>query len=100
MDLAQPAEALARRVRAYHPWPGTNLLWRREPLKIIRARALRLANGDAGPIGRVVRAGSGAAVICGDGGLQLLEVQPPGKRPMAIEAFLNGSPDFLNAVLE
>ncbi|MCX6027468.1 MAG: methionyl-tRNA formyltransferase [Chloroflexi bacterium] len=100
MDLAQPAEALARRVRAYHPWPGTNLLWRREPLKIIRARALRLANGDAGPIGRVVRAGSGAAVICGDGELQLLEVQPPGKRPMAIEAFLNGSPDFLNAVLE
>jgi len=100
MDLAQPAEALAQRVRAYHPWPGTHLLWGRVPLKITRARALRQANGVAGPVGRVVRKGTGAAVICGEGGLQLLEVQPPGKKPMTIEAFLNGSPDFLDAVLE
>lgn len=100
IDLTQPAEALARRVRAYYPWPGTHLLWRRVPLKIIRARALGQAHGVAGPVGRVVREGTGAAVICGEGGLQLLEIQPPGKRSMTIEAFLNGSPDFLNAVLE
>ncbi len=100
MDLAQPAEALAQRVRAYYPWPGTHLLWGRVPLKIIRARALRLANGVEGPVGRVVRRETGAAVICGVGELQLLEVQPPGKKPMTIEAFLNGSPDLLDAVLD
>ena len=100
MDLAQPAEALARRVRAYHPWPGTHLLWRGVPLKILRARAMPRANGAAGPLGRVVREGTGVAVICGEGKLQLLEIQPPGKRSMTVEAFLNGSPEFLKAVLE
>ncbi|HLC35392.1 MAG TPA: methionyl-tRNA formyltransferase [Anaerolineales bacterium] len=100
MDLAQPAEALAQRVRAYYPWPGTHILWERVPLKITRARALRQVNGAAGPVGRVVRKGTGAAVTCGVGELLLLEVQPPGKKPMAMEAFLNGSPDFLDAVLD
>lgn len=100
MDLTHPAEALAQRVRAYYPWPGTHILWGRVPLKVIRARALRYANSAVGPVGRVVRQGTGAAVVCGAGELQLLEVQPPGKKPMTIEAFLNGSPDFLDAVLD
>jgi methionyl-tRNA formyltransferase len=100
LDLALSAETLALRVRAYYPWPGTHLVWKGTPLKVIRARAVRRTNGAARPVGQVVREGSGAAVVCGEGGLQLLEVQLPGKRPASIGAFLNGSPDFLNAVLE
>ncbi len=100
LDLASSAQVLARRVRAYCPWPGTHLVWRGAPLKVMRASAVPHASGAVRRIGRVVRAGSGVVVVCGEGALQLLEVQLPGKRPTGIEAFLNGYPDFLEAVLE
>ncbi len=33
---------------------------------------------------------AGCCLDCVEGTLELLEVQPPGKRPMAAEAFLRG----------
>jgi methionyl-tRNA formyltransferase len=32
LDWTMPAEALARRVRGFHPWPGTFTTWRGQPL--------------------------------------------------------------------
>ncbi|MGB7537502.1 MAG: methionyl-tRNA formyltransferase, partial [Anaerolineales bacterium] len=35
LDFHQSSEHLSRKVRAYHPWPGTFVLWKRQPLKVI-----------------------------------------------------------------
>ncbi|GAB4578326.1 MAG: methionyl-tRNA formyltransferase [Anaerolineales bacterium] len=90
LDLAQPAETLARKVRAYNPWPGAYLEWTGGGLKIHRAHA---EQGTV-PIGHLTRAGKLPAVGTASGLLVLDEVQPPGKKPMAGQVFLNGARDW------
>ncbi|MEM9115567.1 MAG: methionyl-tRNA formyltransferase [Myxococcota bacterium] len=85
LDLSAPAEALARRIRAFDPWPGTVLAAPTGSLKVWAAQAHPLP-GPAQP-GELL----GPAFIgCGEGALELLEVQPPGKRRMSIGDFLRG----------
>ncbi len=86
LDPAQPAEALARKVRAFHPWPGSYLPWRGGALKVLRAHA---RSGRAAPGQRLEQGGLPA--LGAAGGLLLLEeVQPPGKKPMSGADFLRG----------
>jgi len=88
LDWTMPAEALARRVRGFHPWPGTFTTWRGQPLKILRARAE--AGGGLAP-GELEADRDGLLVGCGQGTrLRLLEVQPESRRPMTAAAFAAG----------
>ena len=88
IDWAMPAEALARRVRGFHPWPGAFTTWRGQPLKILRARAE--AGSPLAP-GELAVDRDGLAVGAGDGTrLRLLEVQPESRRAMSGAAFAAG----------
>jgi methionyl-tRNA formyltransferase len=91
LDLSQPAEALARRVRAFQPWPGAFLPWEGMPLKILRASAVDTQ--DAKPGQRLIHSGN-PAIQTGLGTLVLEEVQPAGKKPMPGRAFLQGARDW------
>jgi methionyl-tRNA formyltransferase len=82
IDWTRPAREIAFRVRGFQPWPGCYTVWRGKRLAIWRARAVA-GPGMAGEI-------RGSRVACGDGLLELIEVQPEGKKRMAAEAFLNG----------
>jgi methionyl-tRNA formyltransferase len=88
LDFSQPAEDLARRVRAFNPWPGTFFLWQGERLKVHRAHAAEAPNP---PPGDTVIHDDLPAVGTGDGLLVLEEVQPAGKKSMAGEVFLHGA---------
>ncbi len=83
IDWAQSAEEIARRVRAFTPWPGTWSILDGKRLKILSAR---VAAGSGGA-GTLLDDG---VVACGAGALQLAEVQPEGKKPMDIAAAING----------
>jgi methionyl-tRNA formyltransferase len=96
LDWGQPAEALARRVRAFSPWPGAFTLWQGQPLKILRARA---APGRSAAPGLVVESGEGIAVGTSAGVLVLEEVQPAGRRPMLAGAFARGARGFVGSDL-
>lgn len=100
LDWSLPAEELARRVRAFDPWPSTFSYWQGKQLRVLEALASDDALGD--PPGRVVRlSGSGeAAVSTGRGALVLRRVQMEGRKSMAIDDFLRGQPAFIGAVLE
>jgi methionyl-tRNA formyltransferase len=84
LDPSLDAPALERRVRALHPHVGTFI---EEPrLGVRRARAVR----DSVPAGAV--SGDGDRLLFGtaDGALELVEVVPPGSRPMDAAAYLRG----------
>jgi methionyl-tRNA formyltransferase len=92
LDFTRPAAELACRVRGFTPWPGTSTSIGGRVLKVHRALALAAAPGD-GPPGTARVVGGSLRVACGGAtALELLEVQPEGKKRMAARDFVNGLP--------
>lgn len=90
LDPNESAEMLARKVRAFNPWPGAFILWKTTPLKIHRAHAA----AGKGKVGEhLVHVGL-PTLATSKGLLVLDEVQPAGKRPMSGEEFLRGARDW------
>ncbi|MDP3584079.1 MAG: methionyl-tRNA formyltransferase [Thiobacillus sp.] len=89
LDWSQPAEVLARAVRAYNPAPGAWTLLDGAPLKIWAAGAV----AGTGQPGTLLRADAEQLVVaCGSAALALHEVQPAGSKRMPAAAFLAGRP--------
>ena len=95
LDFNLPAEVLARKVRAFHPWPGTFTVLPQGRLKIIQASSL-LPEGmnELVPPGEPTTYNDLPAIGTGYGILVLEEVQPAGKKPMPGKAFLAGARDW------
>lgn len=88
LDWSKSAVELERAVRAFNPWPLARLLDPKgREVSVLEARVL----DASGPAGSVLEAGPGFVVACGAGALELLSVQPAGKRPMAGAEFLRGA---------
>lgn len=92
VDWTQPAQTIARRVRAFQPWPGSTTHLGGRALKLWRARVHEGAAVEAAP-GTVTAADrDGIVVACGQGTwLRLLEVQPESGRRMPAASFAAGS---------
>jgi len=88
LDFTRPAEELARRVRAFNPWPGAFFEWEGGLLKVRRARVSAEKSPGAGS--RLIVEGR-PAIGSSKGILILEEVQPAGKNPMPGKAFLAGA---------
>lgn len=87
LDWRRPAAELERKVRAFHPWPGTSFEANSERIKVLEA-SLTLAGGAPGTVS-LARDGF-PVVTCGVGGLKLLKLQRPGKSAQPADAFLRG----------
>jgi methionyl-tRNA formyltransferase len=84
---AEDAGALARRVRAFDPWPGTFVRDAKgQPLKITAAAPVE-GRGAPGTI----LALDPLTVAAASGALRIDELQPAGKKRMPAAAFLNGA---------
>jgi methionyl-tRNA formyltransferase len=91
LDCTQPAELLARRVRAFNPVPGASirLAGLPDPVKVWRAQALDIAV-TAEP-GSVLRAdANGIDIATGAGVLRLLELQKAGGKRQPVDVFMRG----------
>lgn len=88
IDWSAPAELLARRVRAFNPWPVAQAQLGDDTLRIWDATPLA---GDAGRApGEVIQAtADGILVACGEGMLLLRRLQRPGGKPLTAQEFLN-----------
>lgn len=90
LDLTQSAVVLERRIRAYHPHPGSWLKVGESRYHVMKVQvlpdSLPLSPGETKVERRRLFLGTGA------GTLEVLELQPPGKKAMASAAFLNGHP--------
>lgn len=91
LEWAQGAESLARQIRGMFPWPGCRVRVIEEAsgretsrVTLVRTRAMERGGGTPGGVGADHRIGTGA------GALEVVEIQPESKRPMTLEAYMNG----------
>jgi methionyl-tRNA formyltransferase len=88
LDWSQPAEVLARKVRAFNPWPMAEAVLAGERVRIHGAVALPLAH-RAAP-GSVLLAGrEGIDIACGDGALRIRVLQREGGKAITAADYLN-----------
>jgi methionyl-tRNA formyltransferase len=104
IDWAEPAELIARKVRAYDPWPRTFTLFGGRRLNVLKAVAEsgQSADGSADTHpGRVIRVDTalGILVETGNGLLALQRLQLQSRKPLDWRSFLNGVRDFVGSVL-
>jgi methionyl-tRNA formyltransferase len=92
LDFAQPAAALARKVRAFNPFPGAHGQVNGVTVKIWGAQPE--AGAVAAPPGKVLAADAqhGIVVACDEGALRLTELQKPGGKRLPAAEFLKGFP--------
>jgi len=89
IDWAQPARAIAARIRGVDPWPGAYATLRGQPIKLFRAIVTeRAAAEGAGTVVAIDR--EGVHVACTGGVVAIREVQAAGKKRMAAQAFASG----------
>jgi methionyl-tRNA formyltransferase len=89
IDWSLPAVDIARRVRAFNPWPSAYTMWDGKLLKIHRARAM--AEFAAQPPGTIVAAAQSLDVATGTGILVIDELQLEGRKRMTAADFSRGA---------
>jgi methionyl-tRNA formyltransferase len=87
LDFRRPSEELARRIRAFDPFPGAAAQVDGTPLKLWRASA----EDGSGTPGTVLAADAGGIVIaCGSGALRVIELQKSGGKRLSAADLLRG----------
>jgi methionyl-tRNA formyltransferase len=96
LDWSLSAEALARKVRAFEPWPVAEAVVAGERLRIHGAVAI--AQSHAGTPGQLLAASrQGLDIACGDGVLRLRVVQREGGKAITAADYLNARRDLAGA---
>jgi methionyl-tRNA formyltransferase len=91
VDWAQPAAVIARRIRAFNPFPGASTSWQGEAVKLWQAQVDEPVRTSGQAPGTVLAAdGNGIVVQCGQGLLRLTELQRAGGKRLAVAEFLRG----------
>lgn len=88
LDWTQPAEVLARKVRAFNPWPMAEAQLAGERVRIHGAVALPLAHAHA-PGEVLLASRDGIDVACGDGALRIRVLQREGGKAITAADYLN-----------
>ena len=87
IDWRQPAAAVHNRVRGLQPWPGAYGSFRGSTVHLWRTKAG--SGARQGPAGRV-RSLRPFIVECGDGELEIVELQLEGRKRVSASDFVNG----------
>jgi methionyl-tRNA formyltransferase len=95
IDWGSNADAIARQIRGMYPWPGCRVEVVEgdrviDTLTLVRARTGQAETSET-RVGVLVEVGDTIAVTTENGGfVELVEVQPAGKKPMLLEAYRRG----------
>jgi methionyl-tRNA formyltransferase len=89
VDFRRSAHEIYNRLRGFQPWPGAYTIYRGRNLQIHRATPVKESSALAS--GQISTASLRLVAGCGENSaLELIEVQPEGKRRMAARDFING----------
>ena len=90
IDCNREAPEILNRLRGFQPWPGAFTSFRGKNLTLHRARLAAYGLGPLVP-GEMKAAGNDLFLGCGEGtALEVLELQPEGKRRMSARDFIHG----------
>ncbi|MEE1314835.1 MAG: methionyl-tRNA formyltransferase [Faecalimonas sp.] len=91
IDWTKSAVEIERLIRGLSPWPSAYTNWNGKVLKLWEAKASAESDVKSAKPGTVVEVGKKSfAVQTGDGILEVLALQLPGKKRMETDAFLRG----------
>lgn len=88
LDWTWTARRIHDRVRGTNPWPSGQTTFRGAPLKVHRTR---LVSDRGGAPGELLDVGGSVLVGAGEGAVELVEVQAPGKKRQAARDWANGA---------
>jgi methionyl-tRNA formyltransferase len=103
IDWSRSAVEIKNLIRAVRPWPRAYTFWNRAGAPAVRvnidraaARVASAARDSHEPVatpkpGAILQTEQALLVATGDGALELLELQPAGKRSMSASEFLRGN---------
>ena len=96
LDWSWSTAEIHNRIRGLNPWPGAYTIFRQDQVKVWKSNL----NQALGVVDRIIKDGSAGQVIdltetgllvsTGDGLIELLELQPAGKKKMTGRDFFNG----------
>jgi methionyl-tRNA formyltransferase len=89
IDFTRSAAEIRNRLRGFQPWPGAYTSFRGKNLNLWEARVVEGAHADLS-LGELEVDGERLLVGCGGGVLQIVELQPEGKKRMSARDFING----------
>ena len=92
LDFRMPADTLARRIRAFNPFPGAAGQCRGATVKIWQARALPTPSTATPGTVLAANAHDGVLIACGGNVLELLELQKAGGKRLPAVEFIKGFP--------
>ena len=93
MDFSRPAMTLYNRWRGFEPWPGAWTTLHGKKLAVHRLLPTEVRGARTRPPGELLIEQGTIFAACGDATwLELVEVQPEGKRRMTAGDFLRGHP--------
>jgi methionyl-tRNA formyltransferase len=88
IDFSQTASEIHNRLRGFQPWPGVRTEFRGRHLEITNARVQQYVSA---PSSKILVEGHRLFFGCGAGtSLEVLELQPEGKKRMTVREFLSG----------
>jgi methionyl-tRNA formyltransferase len=90
IDWSQPADVIARHIRAFDPFPGSSSILGGEQIKLWRGEVVAGAGGEGPPGGILSVSPAGLDVRCGQGRLRLTQLQRAGGKRLAVADFLRG----------
>lgn len=85
IDFSRPALQIHNQVRGLNSWPSASAMLNGKRIKIHRTT---VSKGSGSP-GQILSLNP-LVVACGEGAVEIVELQPEGKRKMSAEAFVNG----------
>lgn len=94
LDWRRPAAELERMVRAYYPWPVAYAQIEGLEVRIFAARCGDSLDAAPGTLIRGHGRRDAVVVACGEGSLEILELQAPGRKRLAAADWLNAHSDW------
>ncbi|HEU4963087.1 MAG TPA: methionyl-tRNA formyltransferase [Bacilli bacterium] len=91
IDWQQDARRLYNQVRGLNSWPGAFTYFSHKVMKIWQARIQEETGAPTAEPGTILSTTDDSIIVqCGQGRLALTEIQPAGKRRMAVSDYLRG----------
>ena len=83
LDFTRDARSVARRINGLSPWPGCRVTVGGQTVTLLKARPV----AGSGEPGEITADGT---IACGSGSVEVLTLQPSGKKPMTLKDYRNG----------